>query len=206
MTAMLADAHSGDDLLAYDDPVVGRARTAAVWSVASCTYGASNEIRTLAAEAPKIIDFLVDVLRAYEAMESPSSASVCGVYHSTLLLSTLLDYIPSTEAGSAIEMLRDEASALRFVLDNPVTALTQMGLTTNLTMVSEYVVMTSRSSPRVAGVGRAPYLVGFGCCGRSRSLQSSSGDWRTVCLSLNNTRLTTCLHGRWGNLRGRTCR
>jgi hypothetical protein len=133
--AMVADARSGKDLLAYDDPVVGRARTAAIWGVAGCAYCASNEIRALAAETPGITEFLVDVLRAYEAMESPSTASVSGVYHSTLLFSTLLDYLPSAETGGAIETLRGEASALRFLLDNPVVYLRDMSLTTNLTMV-----------------------------------------------------------------------
>jgi hypothetical protein len=111
------------------------AQSAAVWATTVVSaYGAPDDVKTLAAATPGLFQLLVGVLRAYEAMDSPASAMVSGLYYATLLLVSLLSHFPPSDA--ATETLRGEAMAIRYILDHPQVWTSEAKLSTSTSVVS----------------------------------------------------------------------
>jgi hypothetical protein len=134
MPAVMAEMRTGLYLVESTDSngsVTGNAALSML--IFGVVYGSPDEVKVLVAATPGLLAILVNVLQAYMAMETPSDVMVIGLYGAALLLSQLLSFFPPSDG--ATETLRNEASAIRFVLDHPQTFITDFGLSTSLAMV-----------------------------------------------------------------------
>ena len=83
----------------------------------------------LVAGTPRLLDVLLDYLKAYEEADSAEDTNCPGMYGCVqMLLEVHRALFDVSEVNRAA--VRGAASAIRFVLDHPVVMLKEMGLST----------------------------------------------------------------------------
>ena len=92
------------------------------------------EHKHLLANTPRLLDVLLDSLKAYEAAGSADDANVPAVFHTIMALYAVQ---PALFAFSDVNRLalRGAASSIRFAIDHPLDLAKEIGATTNMISV-----------------------------------------------------------------------
>ena len=106
---------------------------AAINAIGNLAINMDEEHKHLLAATPRFLDVLLDCLKAYEAAGSTEDTNIVAVYW---LLSALYGAQPALFAFSDINRAAVRgASSIRFVLDNPLDLIKQVGITTSMMAV-----------------------------------------------------------------------
>jgi hypothetical protein len=111
----------------------------AILCIGNIATGLSSEHKHLLAATPRLLDVLLDGMKAYETAGSAEDMNIPAVYW---LVQALYGVQPALFAfsGANCTAVRS-ASSIQFLLDNPLDLIKEFGVTTNMIAVRGYILV-----------------------------------------------------------------
>jgi hypothetical protein len=106
-------------------------RGSAMMAIACVVIYVRDEHKHLLVATPGLLDVLLDGLKAYEQAEDEEDVAITPVFSGIV---ALYNALPAFFASSDLNRtaMRGAASSIRFALDNPLSMIKELGMTTNM--------------------------------------------------------------------------